>query len=129
MSEHRIQNEGRNALAQPGIFNVRINVGRAWTGDVSKLPDGSVLIRNPRPFDAGPPAGFPDTFGVTATEITPDMVGQVVGVAHFIEYKTATGRVSPLQQRFLDAMRRLGARAGVARTADQAVAIALGRAA
>jgi hypothetical protein len=50
-------------------------------------------------------------------------------VAHFIEYKTPTGRVSPLQQRFLEAMRRLGARAGVARSADQAVAIALGRAA
>lgn len=127
MSEHAIQNAGRNALAQPGVFNTRANVGKAWTGDAAKLPDGSVLIRNPRPFDTGLPAGFPDTFGVTAVTITPDMVGQVVGVAHFIEYKTPTGRVSPLQQRFIDAMRRLGARAGVARTADQAVAIALGR--
>lgn len=129
MSEHAIQNAGRNALAQPGVFNTRANVGKAWAGDVSWLPDGSVLIRNPRPFDTGLPAGFTDTFGVTAVTITPDMVGQVVGVAHFIEYKTSTGRVSPLQQRFLEAMRRLGARAGVARTADQAVSIALGRAA
>lgn len=126
MSEHAIQNSGRNALAQPGVFNVRINVGRAWTGDVSKLPDGSILIRNPRPFDAGPPPGFTDTFGVTAVTITPDMVGQVVGIAHFIEYKTPTGRVSPLQQRFIDAMRRLGARAGVARSSQEAMDIALG---
>jgi hypothetical protein len=128
MSEHAIQNAGRNALAQPGIFNTRANVGRAWTGDAQKLPDGRVLITNPRPFDTGLPAGFPDTFGVTAVTITPDMVGQVVGVAHFIEYKTPTGRVSPIQQRFIQAMRALGARAGIARSADDAVAIAKGRA-
>lgn len=108
------------------MFNVRANVGRGWIGDVAKLPDGSVLIRNPRPFDTGLPAGFTDTFGVTAVTITPDMVGQVVGVAHFIEYKTPTGRVSPLQQRFIDAMRRLGARAGVARSPQEAMDIALG---
>jgi hypothetical protein len=128
MSEHAIQNAGRNALARPGIFNCRANVGRAWTGDVSKLPDGRLLIANPRPFTSGLPEGFPDTFGVTAVTITPEMVGQVIGVAHFIEYKSETGRVSGLQQRFLDAMRRLGARAGVARSADDAVAIAEGRA-
>jgi hypothetical protein len=126
MSEHAIQNAGRNALAQPGVFNTRANVGKAWTGDAARLPDGSVLIRNPRPFDTGLPPGFTDTFGVTAVTITPEMVGQVVGIAHFIEYKTPTGRVSPLQQRFIDAMRRLGARAGVARSSQEAMDIALG---
>lgn len=127
MSEHKIQNDGRNALAQPGIFNSRANVGKAWTGDAAKLPNGDVLIRNPRPFDTGLPSGFPDTFGVTSVTITSDMVGQQIGVAHFIEFKTPTGRVSPLQQRFIDAMRKLGARAGVARSAQDAVDIALGR--
>lgn len=126
MSEQAIQNAGRNALARPGIFNTRINVGRAWTGDVSRLPDGSLLIRNPRPFDTGVPAGFSDTFGVSSQIITHDMVGDTVGIAHFIEYKTATGKPSAKQTAFIQAMRRLGARAGVARSADEAVAIALG---
>lgn len=128
MSEHKVQNEGRNALAQPGIFNTRANVGKAWTGSkVDKLPGNRVLIHDARPFDTGLPTGFTDTFGVTSVTITPDMVGQVVGVAHFIEYKSDKGRATPLQQRFMDAMRRLGARAGVARSAQDALDIALGR--
>jgi hypothetical protein len=128
MSEHKIQNEGRNALAQPGIFNTRANVGRAWTGECTRLPNGDILIKNPRPFDSGLPPGFTDTFGVTAVTVTTDMVGQTIGVAHFIEYKTPEGRVSPTQSNFIAAMRRLGARAGVARSAADAVAIATGRA-
>jgi hypothetical protein len=128
MSEHKIQNEGRNALAQPGIFNSRANVGKAWTGsECIRLPNGDMLIKNPRPFDTGLPPGFTDTFGVTSETITPEMVGQAIGVAHFIEFKTPDGRVSPKQQNFITAMRRLGARAGVARSAQDAVDIALGR--
>jgi hypothetical protein len=128
MSEHAIQNAGRNALAQPGIFNSRANVGKAWTGsECIKLPDGNMLIRNPRPFDTGLPPGFTDTFGVSSEVITQEMVGQTIGVAHFIEYKGERGRVAPIQQRFMEAMRRLGARAGVARSAQDAVDIALGR--
>lgn len=129
MSEHKIQNEGRNALAMPGVFNTRANVGKAWTGSkVDRLPGNRVLIHDARPFDTGLPVGFTDTFGVTRVPITQDMVGQLVGIAHFIEFKTATGRPSPKQSDFMEAMRRLGARAGVARTAAEAVAIALGRA-
>jgi len=127
MSEHAIQNAGRNALAQPGIFNTRANVGKAWTGsECIRLPNGDMLIKNPRPFDTGLPPGFTDTFGVTSETITPAMVGQVIGVAHFIEYKDKS-RVSPKQQSFITAMQRLGARAGVARSAQDAVDIALGR--
>lgn len=127
MSEHRIQNEGRNALAQPGIFNTRANVGKAWTGsECIKLPNGDMLIKNPRPFDTGLPTGFTDTFGVTSEVITPEMVGSTIGVAHFIEYKDKS-RATPKQLAFLRAMNRLGARAGVARSAAEAVAIAKGQ--
>jgi hypothetical protein len=128
MSEHAIQNAGRNALAQPGIFNTRANVGKAWTGSKFEyLSGGRMLIHDVRPFNTGLPTGFTDTFGVTAVTITPDMVGQVIGVAHFIEYKSTTGRASPKQAAFITAMQRLGARAGVARSAQDAVDIALGR--
>lgn len=128
MSEHKIQNEGRNALAMPGVFNTRANVGKAWTGSkFDRLPGGRVLIHDARPFDTGLPTGFTDTFGVTREEVTQEMVGQVIGVAHFIEYKTETGRPSPKQTDFMAAMRRLGARVGIARCAADAVDIALGR--
>ncbi len=128
MSEHRIQNEGRNALAMPGVFNSRANVGKAWTGSkFDRLPGNRVVIHDARPFDSGLPPGFTDTFGVTQITITADMVGQQIGVAHFIEYKAETGRLTPKQTAFIDAMNRLGARAGVAHSAAEAVDIAMGR--
>ena len=54
----------------------------------------------------------------------------VIGVAKdgrflAVEVKTATGRVSPAQVQFLDAVRRAGGRAGVARSVEDALSIAL----
>lgn len=128
MSEHAIQNAGRNALA--GLcLNFRVNVGQAWTGSqVDRLPGGKVLIHDARPFSTGLPAGFADTFGLTPVTITQDMVGQTIGVFHAIEYKAPGKKPTEKQQAFIDAVNRNGGRAGVASSPDQAVAIALGRA-
>lgn len=54
----------------------------------------------------------------------------VIGVAKdgrflAVEVKTETGRVSPEQVAFLDAVRRAGGRAGVARSVADALSIAL----
>lgn len=119
-NEHALQNSIRNELAgRLPLF--RINTGQAWTGDVQRLPNGDILIRNPRPFSTGTPQGFSDTFGVLTVTITPDMVGQVIGQAVFGEIKTASGRVSPHQRSFLDAMRAKGARADVWRSVEDAL--------
>lgn len=126
--EHGIQNEGRNALAGK-CLNFRANTGTGWTGnDIHKLADGSILIRDPRPFSTGLPAGFADTFGVTPVVVTPDMVGQIVGIFHAIEYKTPRpgSKASELQTNFLNAIRRNGGFAGIARTPQEAVNIATG---
>lgn len=53
----------------------------------------------------------------------------LVGVAHdgvflAVEVKTPTGRVSPSQTAFIAAVRRHGGRAGVARSVEDALAIA-----
>ncbi len=131
--EHAIQNAGRNALAVDDVFCTRANVGKAWTGnrdDITRLPDGSILIRNPRPFDTGLPTGFSDTFGVRSERVTLEwcqrMMGKNVGIAFFIEYKDIGKKPTPTQAAFLGAMSRLGARSGVATSADEAVAIAMG---
>lgn len=124
MSEHKIQNEGRNALAGH-CLNFRVNVGQAWTGDAHKLPNGDVLLKNARPFSTGLPAGFADTFGLTPVVVTQDMVGKTIGVFHAIEYKGPGGRIAPKQQAFLQAVRANGGRAGVARSAQEAMNIAL----
>lgn len=129
--ETGIQNAGRNALAEPGIFCTRTNVGTGWQGDgkpVKIQGTKNIVLVNARPFSTGLPEGFSDTFGVIARTITPDMVGQTIGQAFFVEYKQPGKEPTTLQQNFITAMRNLGARAGIAISAAEAVAIAKGRA-
>lgn len=90
-------NEIRAALSAAGCITFRINVGKGYT------PDG-------RYFDTGVPVGFSDIFGFRCSD----------GKAFFIEVKTKTGRISPKQKVFLDAMRTSGAIAGVCRSVEDA---------
>lgn len=122
MSEHRIQNEIRNALAGRGLF-FRANVGRAWTGDAERIDASTVLIRNARPFDTGLPPGFSDLFGLVPVAIGPEHVGRQLAVFAAIECKAASGRLAPKQRAFLDAVAREGGRSGVARTVEDAMRI------
>lgn len=126
MAEHRLQNEIRNALAGHCLL-FRVNVGQAWTGSqVDRLQGGKVLIHDARPFSTGLPPGFSDTFGGVRTIITPDMVGSTVLQFLAGEVKTDTGRVSPKQAAFLQAINNQGGRAGVWRSVDDALAMVLG---
>lgn len=125
MTEHKIQNEIRNALCGEGLF-FRANVGQAWTGEVSRLPDGSIIIKNPRPFSTGLPVGFSDIFGLRPQIITPEMVGSRVGIFVALEVKSKTGRVSPKQESFLSAIRNQGGRSGVIRSAEDALRVIAG---
>ena len=120
MTEHALQNQIRNALAGKCVL-FRVNVGTGWTGDVARLNATDVLIRNARPFSTGLPAGFTDTFGLVTFEITEGMVGQRIAQPVFGEVKTATGRVSPKQEAFLQAMSKHGARANVWRSVEDAL--------
>lgn len=121
-SEHRIQNEIRNALTDEGLF-FRANVGRAWTGDQAhRMCNGrDVLITNARPFDSGLPPGFSDIFGLVPIEVTPEHVGRVMAQFAAIEVKTATGRANAKQNNFLGAVQREGGISGIARTVDDAL--------
>lgn len=120
MSEHRIQNEIRNALAGACLM-FRANTGTAWTGnDVRRLPNGSVLISDARPFSTGLPPGFSDLFGLVPVTITPEMVGQRVGIFAAIEVKGPSGRVSDQQGAFLRAVAANGGRSIVARSTEDA---------
>ncbi len=127
MKEHGIQNEIRNALAGQCLL-FRANVGQAWTGTkVTKLPGNRVVIDGARPFTTGLPPGFSDLFGLVAVTITPDMVGQQLAVFTALEVKSAKGKPTENQENFLKAVNDNGGRAGVVRSIEDAVRIALGR--
>jgi len=84
----------------------------AWRNNIGCLPD-----RNGRPVRYGVGGnGGSDIIG-----IAPD------AVFFGIEVKTALGQPTDAQLNFIKAVQRQGGRAGIARSADEAVEIALGQ--
>lgn len=120
MSEHAIQNEIRNALAGKCLM-FRVNVGTAWTGSkIERLPGKRVLIHDARPFSTGLPPGFSDLFGLVPVVITPEMVGQTIGMFAALEVKNGTRNPTDAQAAFINAVINNGGRAGVVRSAEDA---------
>lgn len=100
-AEGRIVNECLMALSEAGCL--------AWRNDTGALKANGRLIRY------GLCKGSSDVIA-----IAPD------GAFVAVECKTAKGRPTPEQTRFIAAIRAKGGRAGIARSGSEAVAIALG---
>lgn len=97
--ESNIQNSIRLALV-PYAIVFRANVG------VFKTADG-------RTISSGLPKGFSDLFGFRKSD----------GKMFFIEVKNEKGRLREDQIHFIEAMKKNGAIAGVARSPEQAISI------
>ena len=123
-SEHVVQQQ---VLAQFGSGPVRLwrnNVGTGWAGQATRvtagnlqaiahtLRPGDVVVRNGRPLHAGLCVGSSDLIGYR----------QVDGLAQFValEVKSATGRPTPEQTRFLDHISSAGGCAAVIRSIEDA---------
>lgn len=113
-SEANIQNEILMELSKQGCL-----VWRQDTG-AYKDPKSGRLVRY------GLCKGSSDVIGAIPVEITQDMVGKTVAIFGAWEVKTATGRIRPEQKLFIAAVRKSGGRAGIARSAEDAVRIARG---
>lgn len=100
-SEANIVNDCLLALSDAGCL--------AWRQNTGVLPD-----KNGRPIRFGLCVGSSDIIG-----IAPD--GRFLAV----ECKTAIGQPTDAQLRFIDAVKSKGGRAGIARSAEGAVKIAL----
>jgi hypothetical protein len=84
----------------------RINSGTGWVSNVKKWVKGNLILKKPRPLQAGP-EGWPDLCGWEEIEITPDMVGKKVAVFVFEEVKM-TGDLSDEQEGFGRLLERMG---------------------
>ena len=98
-SEQEVQNEIRVGLTKAGYMVFRTNVGKV------RMMDG-------RWFDTGLPKGHPDLYGFRSD-------GQIF----YIEVKNEKGRVRPAQENFIEVVKRRGAKAGVARSLEEALEI------
>lgn len=117
-TESNIQQECRLVSSEVDCITFRINVGTGITGNGQiRHKDGSVTVKNARPFSTGVPVGFPDLLVIKSKIITQDMVGKKIGIAGFAEIKTETGRIRPEQVTFIDRMLQIGCIAGIVRSA------------
>jgi hypothetical protein len=111
----------------------RLNGGKAWMSNlgpkgVITLPDGSKLIKAPRPVGLGftmtngdSVPGQSDLGGWTKVTITPEMVGKDIAVFTAIETKRSKGgKASDDQLNFVDQVQRQGGIAGIANSVDAA---------
>jgi hypothetical protein len=106
MSEAAIQQDIRLALGQcPGIKTFRNNVG-------------AIKDRNNRLVRYGLVTGSGDLIGWQSVVITEAMVGQRFARFLSVEVKTPTGRLSPEQETWRQAVLKAGGIAIVARSVD-----------
>ena len=84
---------------------------------------GTLRDQHGRPVQFGLCKGSADLIGWRTVTVTPEMVGTAIAVFTSIEVKTATGRLRPEQQQWLDAVRAAGGIAGVARSVSDAEAL------
>jgi hypothetical protein len=132
-AESNISNACMIALSKVGATTFRNNVGLGWTGKalkqtkerMVKVYPGDVLVKNARPLHAGLCKGSADLIGWMPVVITQEMVGSTVAVFLAPEIKTATGIAATHQKNFIAAVLRHGGRAGIARSPEEAVEIAL----
>ena len=93
-----------------------------WRNNSGSLPDprtGRYVT-----FGVGSPGGS-DLVGYRRVTVTPEMVGQEMAVFAAIEVKTAKGRATKDQLRFIEHIRNAGGIAGIARSVDEARLILL----
>ena len=105
------------------LQSIRLAVGsrydcRIWRNNVGAFKD-----ERGRVVQFGLCPGSSDLIGYRSVEITPDMVGKRVAVFAAIEVKAPKGHATPAQLAFLDKVKADGAIAGIARSANDAVAL------
>ena len=130
MQEHDIQNAIRLHVSRFGLATLfRGNVGQAYTGnpdDIKKLPDGTVIIKNARPFKSGLPKGWPDLFGFKLVAITPEMVGKELPIFCAVEVKQPGKKPTEVQENCLQYLKNNSCLAGVATSPEEAERILIG---
>jgi hypothetical protein len=97
----------------------------AWAGKIIERTSNTVTIIHPHAMKLGT-VGVSDLGGLTSVIITPDMVGRRIAIDVQIEAKFGTGRATAEQTAYIQTIRQLGGRAGIARSVEDAARIIAG---
>lgn len=119
MTESALYPQIMQAFSRGPTRVFRQNAGTAWQGKIIEQSTSRLVLAYPRAIRLGSP-GMADLGGLTSVVITPDMVGQLIGVDVQIECKFGTGRLTAEQAAYIQMIRTLGGRAGIARSVEDA---------
>lgn len=121
-----LTNRIREAVSKKGARLFPMTVGKFWAGiPIGKTPEGHTILKHARIVNVGFP-GLSDTLGGSPMTITADDVGKTVMILTAVEVKAGEDRLRPGQPEFLSAVKKMGGRAGVARSPEDAVKICSG---
>lgn len=98
---------------------------RITKAETVTLNPGDVVIRQGHIVSVGF-KGLSDTLGGSPMTITAEDVGKTVLILTAIEIKAGADRLREGQPEFLAAVKKMGGRAGVARSAQDAISICIG---
>jgi len=124
MTEGEIQSEIRLALGMRGDVRLfRNNQGLAWQGKVVARTSTTITLSLPRVVRFVLAEGGSDLIGLQQVTITPEMVGQSIGAFVAMEVKKPNKDAEDQQEKFLNMVRGLGGKAGVVRSAEDALRV------
>lgn len=98
--EKNIRNNIILTASKSGITLFNNPVGTAWAGNYNPATH---CVTSPRPVRYGLAIGSPDLVGITPVKITPEMVGQTIGVFTGVEVKVDKNgkyKETPEQKKF-----------------------------
>lgn len=131
----RLTNEIREAASKLGARLFPMTVGKFWgpyhkgvryeRSQTVTLNPGDVLIRGGYMVSVGF-TGLSDTLGGSPMTITDDDIGKTVMILTAVEVKAGKDRPRPGQPEFIAAVKKMGGRAGMARTPEDAIRICSG---
>ncbi len=120
MKETDIMKSQMLALSNEGLRVFRNNVGEAWAGKA--IQSGTVIVmQKPYRIKYGLCDGSGDIIGIMPLTITPDMVGNKIGVFVSVETKTKKGRLQDNQKKFREMVNSLGGIGLVCRSVDDCI--------
>jgi len=130
-----LTNQVRAAVSKLGARLFPMTVGKFWGPyhrgrritrvETVTLQPGDVLIRQGHMVSVGT-QGMSDLVGWTPYTVTADDIGRVLAIYTACEIKAGADRLREGQPEFLQAVKKMGGRAGVARTPEEAVRIVTG---
>lgn len=131
----RLTNEIRAATSKLGARLFPMTVGKFWgpyhrgrritKTETVTLKPGDVVIRGGHMVNVGF-TGLSDTLGGSPMTITSEDVGRTVMILTAVEVKAGKDQLREGQPEFLAAIKKMGGRAGVARTPEDAISICNG---